>query len=82
MTPRRIIRLTTTGKNSGNPHTVDVTLFTASEREFMIGGAGASPEDPDWSKNLRIHPGASIVDRDKPRSVVAQEAHGNLYTSL
>ena len=55
--------VTTTGRSSGRPHTIEIWFALHDARVYMLsGGRDAS----DWVKNIRIHPtvGLRIGDRD------------------
>jgi deazaflavin-dependent oxidoreductase (nitroreductase family) len=59
------ILLTTRGRRTGQPRTVVLPHFDAGEgRIAVVGSRGGTPSDPDWARNLRAHPNASIwIDR-------------------
>lgn len=54
---------TTTGRRSGNPHTIEIWFALTDEVVFLLSGGG---EGSDWVKNLREHPtvGLRIGDHD------------------
>ncbi len=55
--------VTTTGRSSGRPHTIEIWFALHDARVYMLsGGRDAS----DWVKNIRVHPtvGLRIGDRD------------------
>jgi deazaflavin-dependent oxidoreductase (nitroreductase family) len=55
--------VTTTGRRSGSPHTIEIWFALRGDRVFLLsGGADRS----DWVKNLGEHPtvGLRIGDRD------------------
>lgn len=55
--------VTTTGRRSGNPHTIEIWFAQHGGRVYLLSGGG---EGSDWVKNLRVHPtvGVRIGDRD------------------
>ena len=66
--------VTTTGRRSGNPHTIEIWFAMHEGRVYLLSGGG---EGSDWVKNLRVHPtvGLRVGDRDMIcRAFVVQEA--------
>jgi deazaflavin-dependent oxidoreductase (nitroreductase family) len=55
--------VTTTGRRSGTPHTVEIWFALSGDRLFLLSGGG---EGSDWVKNLRANPtvGLRLGDRD------------------
>jgi deazaflavin-dependent oxidoreductase (nitroreductase family) len=55
--------LTTIGRTSGRPHTIEIWFALREDRLYLLAGGG---EDSDWVKNLRAHPtvGLRLGDRD------------------
>jgi len=55
--------VTTTGRSSGRPHTIEIWFALQEDRVYLLAGGG---EDSDWVKNLRAHPtvGLRLGDRD------------------
>ena len=55
--------VTTTGRRSGNPHTIEIWFALHEGRVYLLSGGG---EGSDWVKNLRVHPtvGLRMGDRD------------------
>ncbi|MEX0743862.1 MAG: nitroreductase family deazaflavin-dependent oxidoreductase [Actinomycetota bacterium] len=55
--------VTTTGRSSGNPHTIEIWFAVHEGRVYLLSGGG---EGSDWVKNLRVHPtvGVRMGDRD------------------
>jgi len=45
--------LTTTGRNSGNPHTIEIWFALRGDRVYLLAGGG---EQSDWVKNVRREP--------------------------
>jgi deazaflavin-dependent oxidoreductase (nitroreductase family) len=67
--------LTTRGRASARPHTIEIWFALRDERVYLLSGGG---EDSDWVRNLRAHPtvGLRIGDRDvlaRARVVEEQE---------
>lgn len=55
--------MTTTGRRSGKPHTIEIWFAMARDRVFLLSGGG---EGSDWVRNLKANPtvGLRIGDRD------------------
>jgi deazaflavin-dependent oxidoreductase (nitroreductase family) len=49
--------LTTTGRRSGNPHTVEIWFAVAAETFYLLSGGGGSS---DWCRNLEAEPSATF----------------------
>lgn len=55
--------VTTTGRTSGRPHTIEIWFALAEDRVYLLSGGG---DASDWVQNLRVHPtiGLRIGGRD------------------
>jgi deazaflavin-dependent oxidoreductase (nitroreductase family) len=55
--------VTTTGRASGRPHTIEIWFALHDGRVYMLSGGG---DASDWVKNIRVNPtvGLRIGDRD------------------
>ncbi|MEW6060177.1 MAG: nitroreductase family deazaflavin-dependent oxidoreductase [Actinomycetota bacterium] len=55
--------LTTTGRSSGRPHTIEIWFALHRDRVYLLAGEG---EGSDWVRNLQAHPtvGLRLGDRD------------------
>lgn len=55
--------VTTTGRRSGGPHTVEIWFALHGDRVYLLSGGG---EASDWVKNLVANPavGVRLGDRD------------------
>jgi deazaflavin-dependent oxidoreductase (nitroreductase family) len=55
--------VTTTGRRSGNPHTIEIWFAQRGDVVYLLSGGGNAN---DWVKNLRAHPtvGLRVGDRD------------------
>lgn len=75
--------VTTTGRRSGNPHTVEIWFAQHGGRVYLLSGGG---EGSDWVKNLRVHPtvGVRIGDRDMicQASVIEDRAEDEIARQL
>lgn len=45
--------LTTTGRTSGNPHTIEIWFALRDDRVYLLAGGG---DDSDWVRNIRREP--------------------------
>lgn len=70
------VTLTTTGRHSGKPRTVPLYAWDDAERLVVVGSFGGSATDPDWVRNLRTHPRATIRKRRAVLDVEASEVDG------
>ncbi len=55
--------VTTTGRSSGRPHTIEIWFALREERVYLLSGGG---DTSDWVRNIRANPtvGLRIGDRD------------------
>jgi deazaflavin-dependent oxidoreductase (nitroreductase family) len=74
MTTKRTVKLTTTGRRSGEPRAVTLYAFADGEVLVVVGSAGGDPADPAWVGNLRAESSATIRDGKVERPVRAREA--------
>lgn len=66
--------VTTTGRRSGRPHTIEIWFALHGARVYVLSGGG---DANDWVKNLRAHPtvGFRLGDRDMIcRAYVVEDA--------
>ena len=71
------VRLTTTGRQSGEPRTVTLYAFETPDGALVITGSwGGKAQDPAWAHNLRADPAATVTVGREARSIVAREASG------
>ena len=49
--------LTTTGRRSGRPHTVEIWFVVSGETIYLLSGSGG---DSDWCRNLESEPAATF----------------------
>ena len=58
--------LTVTGRKSGIARTTPLVYFEDRGRYVVVGSDGAARNDPQWWKNLKVNPSATVrVGRDK-----------------
>ncbi len=55
--------VTTTGRNSGRPHTIEIWFALHEGRAYLLSGGG---DQSDWVRNIRVNPtvGLRIGDQD------------------
>ena len=70
------LRLTTTGRRSGQPRQVVVGYFEDGANLVTMAMNGWSPGEPAWWLNLQDHPDATAQTRDGTRSVRGRAAEG------
>jgi deazaflavin-dependent oxidoreductase (nitroreductase family) len=54
--------LTTAGRSTGRPHTVEIWFGLRDGTVYMLSGGG---HRSDWVKNLRAHPAVEVRIRDR-----------------
>ncbi len=60
-----VLLLTVAGRRSGLPHTVPVAYVERDGAYYLAATAGGQPKEPQWIRNLRAAPTATIeVGRD------------------
>jgi proline iminopeptidase len=52
----KILLLTTTGRNTGDPHTAPLIYAADGDNYVIIASRGGAPEHPGWYKNLSKQP--------------------------
>jgi deazaflavin-dependent oxidoreductase (nitroreductase family) len=68
------IGLTTIGRRTGMPRDVPLYAFEdADDRLVIVGSLAGAPEDPNWVRNLRANPRATVRRGRKPQAVHATE---------
>ena len=70
------LRLTTTGRRSGEPRQVVVSYFEDGGAMVTMAMNGWGPAEPAWWLNLQDHPDAVVQTRDGSRPVRARRAQG------
>ena len=56
----RFLLLTTTGRKSGEPRTTPLNYLPDGDRWILVASWGGDDRDPQWLKNLRANPVATI----------------------
>ena len=61
--------LVTRGRRSGRRRCVVLPYFTFDGMTFVVGSKGGADDDPDWIRNLRATPAASVYVQRRLRAV-------------
>lgn len=67
------VTLTTTGRRSGEPRTVPLYAWEDGDRLVIVGSWAGSATDPDWVRNLRADPQATLKKGRAEFTVRARE---------
>ena len=59
-----LVRMTTTGRKSGEPRTIPMYVWPDGDDFVLVGSNGGADADPAWVGNLRAEPRA-VVRRGK-----------------
>jgi deazaflavin-dependent oxidoreductase (nitroreductase family) len=70
------ITLTTIGRRSGQARAVPLYAWEDGDRLVVVGSRGGAASDPDWARNLRDHPRATVKLGREVREVSATEVDG------
>ena len=70
------VTLTTTGRRSGQPRSVPLYAWEDGDRLVVVGSRGGAASDPDWVRNLRDEPRATLKQGREVRNVRATEVDG------
>ena len=70
------LRLTTTGRRSGQPRSVLVGYVEDGDHLVTMAMNGWGPAEPAWWLNLQADPDATVQTRDGERPVRAHRAQG------
>jgi deazaflavin-dependent oxidoreductase (nitroreductase family) len=71
------LRLTTTGRRTGQPRQVVVGYFEDGPNLITMAMNGWGAAEPSWWLNLQAHPEAIAQTRDGTRQVRARRAQGD-----
>jgi deazaflavin-dependent oxidoreductase (nitroreductase family) len=71
-----ILLLSTNGRVSGQERTTPLIHRTDGEHWIVVASKGGAPEHPDWYKNLRSDPEATIQVKGERIPVRASAAEG------
>lgn len=63
-----VLELTTTGRKSGNPHTVMLTSpVQEGDTVVVVASKGGRPQHPAWFLNLRDNPSVEVAYKGGPK---------------
>src|SRR5581483_3937353 len=71
--------LTTTGRVSGNPHTIEIWFGVEGDTVYMLAGGG---ERADWIRNARKTPRVQVRIRDRHFGGVARAPRDSAEDAL
>lgn len=78
--------LVTKGRSTGRERSVVLPYFTFDGTTFVVGSKGGAPDDPDWIRNLRQTPAATVYIHRRPQSVnvrfAREEERAKLWAQL
>lgn len=69
-----VLLLTTTGRKSGQPRTWPLNYYRDGERVVVVASNRGQPQYPQWYRNLKAHPRATIQRGARKTAVTAREA--------
>jgi deazaflavin-dependent oxidoreductase (nitroreductase family) len=68
------VKLTTTGRRSGEPREVTLYAWPDGEADLvLVASQGGKPDDPAWASNLRAEPVCTIKHGKTTKSYRARE---------
>lgn len=76
------LRLTTVGRRSGLPRTVNLLYFPYGDDFVLVGSNWGRTRDPDWTFNLRAEPKATVEIRRREIPVLAEPVTGDRYDTM
>jgi len=76
------MRLTTTGRRTGQPRSVMLGYFEDGEDLVTMAMNGWADAEPAWWLNLQAHPEATVALDDGTRAVIGRAAEGDERTYL
>ena len=69
-----VVLLTTTGRRSGKPRTTPLFGIRDGSAVVVVGSNAGGADHPDWYRNLRAQPAATVQLGDDVRAVRARDA--------
>lgn len=71
--------LTTTGRRTGNPHTIEIWFAVHADRLYMMAGSG---DRADWVRNLQHDPRVRVrVGQGEPSAHNTREGHARVINA-
>jgi deazaflavin-dependent oxidoreductase (nitroreductase family) len=71
-----VLLLTTTGRRSGQPHTIPLGYFELDDVRYVIASNSGAPRDPAWYRNLLAHPQVQLHIGRETYAAQAETASG------
>ena len=72
----KVLLLTTTGRRTGEPHTVPLIYESDGDRYVIVASKGGAPQHPGWYENLAKDPDVELQVRDDVFAAHARTAEG------
>jgi len=72
--PVPVCLVTTTGRKSGEPRTVPLLHIPDGDRVSLVASQGGLPKDPQWYKNILVHPDVTVQVGRRKRDMTARVA--------
>jgi proline iminopeptidase len=72
----KILLLTTTGRKTGEQHTIPLIYENDGDRYVIVASKGGSPEHPGWYRNLAKNPDVELQVKDEVFPARARTAEG------
>ena len=72
----KVLKVTTTGRKSGEPRSILIYYFTHQDSYVIIGSNAGSDRHPAWYLNLQANPAAEIQVGRQRMNVIARTAVG------
>ena len=80
--PAGFLKLTTTGRKSGQPRTVHLLYIRDGSAYVVTASNGGKPHPPGWLFNVRSNPKVNIQVQDRQVSAVAEIAEADKRREL
>jgi F420H(2)-dependent quinone reductase len=80
--PAGFLKLTTTGRKSGQPRTVHLLYIRDGSAYVVTASNGGKPRPPGWLFNVRSNPKVSMQVQDRQLSAVAEIAEADKRREL
>ena len=77
-----LVRLTTTGRKSGELRTVPIYVWPDGDDFVLVGSNGGNDADPAWVGNLRATPTRDLDLSKADQTCRAREIHGYRTSSV
>ena len=68
-----LVRLTTTGRKSGEPRTIPMYVWPDGDDFVLVGSNGGNDADPAWVGNVRATPTVTMTYRKRDQTLRVRE---------